>query len=126
MGEKLRILLVDDEQIVGDRLRPWLEELGYEVEVFLDGKPALQRFEESPFDIVVTDIRMSEVDGIQVLDRVLELSPRTKVIVITGYALLETARETQVKGAFEFIAKPFHLRDLKAVIARAVDALASG
>jgi DNA-binding NtrC family response regulator len=125
MEDKLRIMLVDDEKIVGDRLGPWLVKQGYEVEVFLDGKQALERFEESPFDIVVTDIRMAEVDGIQVLDRVMEISPRTRVIVITGYALLETARETQVKGAFDFIAKPFHLDDLKQIIDQAVDSLRS-
>jgi DNA-binding NtrC family response regulator len=125
MGDKIKIMLVDDEPIVGNRLGPWLEKQGYHVEIFLDGKQALERFEQSPFDIVVTDIRMAEVDGIQVLDRVMEMSPRTKVIVITGYALLETARETQVKGAFDFIAKPFHLGDLRQIVNRAIDALRS-
>jgi DNA-binding NtrC family response regulator len=119
----LQIMLVDDEPIVGKRLKPALAKYGFEVEVFEDPSSALQRLREKEFDIVVTDVRMEDVDGIQVLEEVLARSDRTKVIIITGYATVEVAREALVKGAFDFIAKPFKPNDLRAVIDRAAKAL---
>jgi DNA-binding NtrC family response regulator len=121
--QSLQILVLDDEPIVGKRLRTALEKSGYAVEVFEDSRVALQRLNEKEFDIIVTDVRMEEVDGIQVLEHVLERSERTKVIVITGYATVEVAREALAKGAFDFIAKPFKPDDLREVIARAAAAL---
>jgi DNA-binding NtrC family response regulator len=123
MDGSLQIMLVDDEPIVGKRLKPALAKDGFEVEVFEDSKRALQRLQEKQFDIVVTDVRMEDVDGIQVLEHVLARSERTKVIIITGYATVEVAREALVKGAFDFIAKPFKPNDLRAVIDRAAKAL---
>jgi DNA-binding NtrC family response regulator len=116
-------MLVDDEPIVGKRLKPALDKYGFEVEVFESAAHALQRLKEKEFDIVVTDVRMEDVDGIQVLEHVLARSQRTKVIIITGYATVEVAREALVKGAFDFIAKPFKPNDLRAVIDRAAKAL---
>ena len=75
------------------------------------------------FDIVVTDIRMDEIDGLQVLEHVTKKSPRTKVIMITGYAMMSLAREAMNRGAFDFIAKPFQPNDLRKVIANAAKAL---
>jgi DNA-binding NtrC family response regulator len=123
MNDSLSILVLDDEPIVGKRLRAALEKNGYAVEVFEDSRAALRRLDEREFDIVVTDVRMEEVDGIQVLEHVLERSKRTKVVVITGYATVEVAREALAKGAFDFIAKPFKPDDLRQVIQKAVDAL---
>ena len=76
----------DDELIVRKRLKPALEKDGYNVEVYDDGSGVLKRLKEKSFDIVVTDVRMDDVDGIQVLEEVLARSGRTKVIIITGYA----------------------------------------
>jgi DNA-binding NtrC family response regulator len=121
--QSLQILVLDDEPIVGKRLKTALEKSGYTVEVFEDSRAAMQRLDEKEFDIIVTDVRMEEVDGIQVLEHVLERSERTKVIVITGYATVEVAREALAKGAFDFIAKPFKPDDLRQVIARAAAAL---
>ena len=123
--QNLQILVLDDEPIVGKRLKTALEKNGYAVEVFEDSRAALQRLDEREFDIIVTDVRMEEVDGIQVLEHVLERSARTKVIVITGYATVEVAREALAKGAFDFIAKPFKPDDLRQVITRAAAALRS-
>ena len=121
--QSLQILVLDDEPIVGKRLKTALEKNGHAVEVFEDSRAALQRLDEREFDIIVTDVRMEEVDGIQVLEHVLERSARTKVIVITGYATVEVAREALAKGAFDFIAKPFKPDDLREVISRAAAAL---
>ena len=118
-GRKLRVMIVDDEPIVGKRLGPALEKNGFEVEAFLDPSQALARLQERDFDIVVTDFRMEELDGIQVLTHIMESSPDTRVILITGYATVEVAREALVKGAFDFIAKPYKPKELRAVINKA-------
>ncbi len=125
MAERLEILLLDDEPIVGKRLKPALEKSGCKVEVFENPLEAMDRLEQKRFDIVVTDIRMDEMDGLQVLERVLAKWPQTKVIMITGYAMMALARESMEKGAFDFIAKPFRPDDLRRVIAKAAKALGS-
>jgi len=125
MPERLKILLLDDEPIVGKRLKPALTKIGCDVEVFEDPKQALKRIDDTEFDIVVTDIRMDEINGIQVLEHVTKKSQRTKVIIITGYAMMSLAREAMEKGAFDFIAKPFRPDDLREIIAKAAQALGS-
>ena len=119
----LRVMVVDDEPIVGKRLGPALEKMGCAMESFVDPAAALVRLGETQFDVVVTDVRMDEVDGIGVLERVRQCSPRTKVIMITGYATLEVAHEALAKGAFDFIAKPFKPADLRAAVAKAAQEL---
>ncbi|NCO61413.1 MAG: response regulator [Deltaproteobacteria bacterium CG_4_8_14_3_um_filter_51_11] len=123
MDKKVIVLILDDEPIVGKRLKPAVERMGCEVEVFEDPREALQRIDEKTFDIVVTDIRMDEIDGIEVLERVKKKSPRTKVIMITGYAMMALAREAMEKGAYDFIAKPFTPEELRKAIAKAAEAL---
>jgi CheY-like chemotaxis protein len=118
-GEKLQVMILDDEPIVGKRLKPTLEKSGFEVEVFLDPSEALARLGEKEFDIVVTDLRMEGVDGIHILEHVMEHCEHTRVILITGYATVEVAREALVKGAFDFIAKPFKPKELTAVVNKA-------
>jgi DNA-binding NtrC family response regulator len=125
MSGQLEVLLLDDEPIVGKRLKPALAKIGCNVENFEEPKAALQRIDQKEFDVVVTDIRMNEIDGIQVLEHVTKKSPRTKVIVITGYAMMALAREAMEKGAFDFISKPFQPDDLRKVIAKAAKALGS-
>jgi len=113
MERRLQVLVLDDEPIVGKRLQPALAKVGCDVEVFEAPRPALERIEAKQFDVVVTDIRMDEVDGIEVLEKVM----------ITGYATVEVAREAMAKGAFDFIAKPFKPQELRDVIAKAAEAL---
>ena len=123
MENRVDVLLLDDEPIVGKRLKPALAKIGCDVEVFENPREALERLDQKTFHIVVTDIRMDEIDGIQVLERVLKKSPETKVIMITGYAMMAVAREAMEKGAFDFISKPFKPDDLRRVIAKAAEAL---
>jgi DNA-binding NtrC family response regulator len=123
MDKKLSIMIIDDEPIVGKRLKQALSKFGIDVEVFEDSQIALNRLKDKRFDIVVTDIRMEKVDGIQILERVLEHSDHTKVIIITGYATIEVAQEALTKGAFDFIAKPFKPDDLRSVINKAAMSL---
>ena len=119
----IEILVIDDEQIVGQRLKASLEKEGYSLETFTDPVKALERIRQKIFDVVVTDIRMDHLDGIKVLEEVRKKSQRTKVIIITGYATLEIARETLTKGAFDFIAKPFKLKEIRQAIKKAEEAL---
>lgn len=126
MSGATEVLLLDDEPIVGRRLQPSLVKDGYQVEIFTDPRKALARLREKEFDIVVTDIRMKEVDGLEILEQVKARSPRTQVILITGYATMELAREALAKGAFDFLAKPFKPSELKEVLLRAREALSEG
>ena len=119
----IQILVLDDEKIVGERLKASLEKEGHAIEIFVHPVAALNRLKEKIFDVVVTDIRMDDVDGIQILEKVRKKSQKTKVIMITGYATLEVARESLTKGAFDFIAKPFKLKEIRAAIQKAEDAL---
>jgi DNA-binding NtrC family response regulator len=123
MSELLKVLLIDDEPIVGKRLKPALTKIGCEIEVFEDSRKALERIDQTDFDVVITDIRMNDVDGIEILDHVHRNSPRTRVIMITGYAMMSLAKKAMEKGAFDFIAKPFKPDDLREVVARAAEAL---
>ena len=119
----LEILILDDEPIVGQRLKAALEKEGHCAETFVDPLEAVARLEDKTFDIVVTDIRMDNMDGIEILELVRKKNDRTKVIMITGYATLEVARESLTKGAFDFIAKPFNLREMRQGIEKAIEAL---
>ena len=123
MDKKLEVLILDDELIVCKRLKPAIEKMGCNVETFLEPREALSRLEEKPFDIVITDIRMDEIDGIQVLEHVRQQSERTIVIVITGYAMVSLAREAMEKGAFDFISKPFKPDEIRSVILKAAEEL---
>ncbi len=121
MSEPLKVLVLDDEPIVGSRIKPSLERAGYQVEVMTDSQAALARIQETRFDIVVTDFKMRRVSGLDLLKAQKQRWPDTEVIIITGYATQETARAAKEYGVFDFIAKPFRLRDLKAVLQRAAE-----
>ncbi|GAB4334016.1 MAG: hypothetical protein Kow0089_03030 [Desulfobulbaceae bacterium] len=120
------ILILDDEPIVSKRLQPSLEKKGYEVETYTESMKAFKRIRERDFDIVITDLKMEGMDGLQFLTEVKNRSPRTEVIVITGFATMETAKESFRKGVFDFLAKPFKLGEIAEVIQRAEEKQRSG
>jgi DNA-binding NtrC family response regulator len=119
----LDICIIDDEVVVCKRLQQVLSKAKHNVETFVDSRRAIERIDEKKFDIIVTDIRMDNIDGMEVLDHVLKKGENTKVILITGYATIEIAREAQIKGAFDFISKPFKPHDLQKIIDRAAQEL---
>jgi DNA-binding NtrC family response regulator len=116
---KTRILVLDDETIVLKRLGPALEKAGYTVEVFSRSADAVNRIRETNFDIVITDLKMEGLDGMQFLTGVKERSPSTEVIVITGFATMDTAKESFQKGVFDFLAKPFKMGEILESVKRA-------
>ena len=123
MGKaKLELCIIDDEVVVCKRLQQALENDGHAVETFVSSAKALERIRDHRFDVVVTDIRMDEIDGMEVLEAVIKKAEGTRVIMITGYATTELAREASIKGAFDFLSKPFRPVDLREILARAVDA----
>lgn len=117
--DRLAILVLDDEPIVCKRLKPGLEKLGYEVDVFTKSPEAMQQIQQRHYDIVVTDLKMEGIDGMEFLEEVKRRSSKTEVIVITGFATMETAKESFQKGVFDFIAKPFKLSEIQDVVRRA-------
>ncbi len=120
-NKPVRILLLDDEPIVSKRLKPALERQGYCVETFTNSLDAISRFQEHPFEIVVTDLKMEGIDGMEFLTHVKEVRPETEVIVITGFATMETAKESFQKGVLDFLAKPFKICEMLGAVAKAVE-----
>ncbi len=116
MRGKRRVLILDDEPIVCERLKPALEKSGFEVETYTDSQKVIDRLVEEKFDVLVTDLKMQGPDGIDVLRFAREHAPATKVIIITGFATVETAREAMRSGAADFIPKPFKITQLRDLI----------
>ncbi|OGP72459.1 MAG: histidine kinase [Deltaproteobacteria bacterium RBG_13_58_19] len=117
--QKLKIMVLDDEPIVCNRLKPALEKLGYEVDTFTQSIDAMQKIQGTVYDIIITDLKMKGIDGMKFLQEAKKRAPETEVIVITGFATLETAKESFQRGVFDFIAKPFKLSEIQQVVAKA-------
>jgi DNA-binding NtrC family response regulator len=119
MPDNTNVMVLDDEPIVGDRLRPALAKGGFDVEVFTDSAAAIERLKQKSFGVLVTDLKMRGPSGMDVLRFVRENAPKTQVIVITGYATIETSHEASALGAYQFVAKPFKMKDLVKLVERA-------
>jgi DNA-binding NtrC family response regulator len=116
-----RILIVDDEQIIRESLGFVLRKEGYHVEEASNGVEALRKHEEQPFDVVITDIEMPEMRGIELLERISQRSPQTFVVVITAFGSIETAIQALRKGAYDYILKPIDFDDLLHRIKKLID-----
>ncbi len=116
-----RILVVDDEKIALRNLDHVLTREGHDVTTTQSGSQALNLLDAQPFDLVLTDLKMERVDGLQVLRRCKARYPDVEVIVITGFATLETAVEAMKEGAFHYVAKPFRLEEVKRTVAEALE-----
>jgi DNA-binding NtrC family response regulator len=120
-AQKLSILIVDDEEDILNVLKLILTKEGYQVDTALDGKQALQLFRKKSYDIVLTDLRMPEMDGMELLERIKEIRPETEVLIMTAYASVESAVLAMKKGAADYIVKPFLNEDVKMRIARVAE-----
>jgi two-component system, NtrC family, response regulator HydG len=121
-----RILVVDDEPQMGPMLRRTLGSVGLQVESFVDPEAALARLREQPFDVLVTDLRMPGIDGLDVLRRAQAIRPRCETIVITAHASVGSAREALKRGAVDYLTKPFSVEmELIPVIRGVLEAEAS-
>jgi two-component system response regulator HydG len=115
-----RLLIVDDEEIAMRNLQHVMEKEGYQVAAVQSGAEAVRLLKARSFDVILTDLRMEGVDGMDVLKKTRELQPGAEVIFITGYATAESAVQALKHGAFYYIAKPFRLDDVRKVVAEAL------
>jgi DNA-binding NtrC family response regulator len=118
---KYNIMVIDDEKIVGSMAKRSLEQDGYEVETFLNGETALARLKEKTFDVIITDLKMKGIDGLEILRTVKQLYPETVVIMITAFANLDVAIEALRDDVHDFFPKPVKIKDLKASIEKALE-----
>jgi DNA-binding NtrC family response regulator len=116
-----RVLIVDDELVVCESCQRILEEEGYESEIALSGMEALQKIKEIPFDIVITDLKMPGMDGMEVLRTLRRDYPDVIVIMITGFSTVDTAVEAMKLGAFDYIPKPFTPDEVTIVVKKALE-----
>ena len=121
MEKSVNILVVDDEEIVRDSLSSWLEEDGYRVESVESGKKALERLPAKDWDLMLVDLKMPGMDGIQLMDEVRKTHPDMLVIIMTAYATVDTAVKAMKKGAYDYFVKPFNPDDISLTIRKIVD-----
>jgi two-component system response regulator PilR (NtrC family) len=116
MADPPRILVVDDEEGMRDFLSILLQKEGHAVEAVRNGEEALRAMAQYPFDLIITDLKMPRISGLELLQRIKETDPDVGVILITAYASTETAVDAMKEGAFDYIAKPFDVEEMKEVV----------
>ncbi|MDD2903009.1 MAG: sigma-54 dependent transcriptional regulator, partial [Syntrophales bacterium] len=119
--KRARILIVEDELIARENLDHVLRKEGYDTVAVESGQLAFQELEKGEFDLVMTDLRMQQIDGLQVLDRTKELFPDTEVIMITGYATVTSAVEAMQKGAYHYLPKPYKIEEVRILVRKALE-----
>ena len=125
MERKIKLMVVDDEQVVLDSVAKILKKEGYEIVGISSAPEALSSIRSDPPDIILTDLMMPEIDGLQLMKEVAQIAPQIPMIMITGYATINTALQATELGAFDYVTKPFTRAELKAVVARAADLVRS-
>ncbi len=121
MSKEARILVVDDDQQILDILVTWLNKKGYHAVGVNGGREGIEAFEQGDYDLVITDLVMPEMDGMELLDAVKTIDSRVVVLMISGYGTIEASVLAMKKGAYDFIPKPFDFPVLKATIDRALE-----
>ncbi len=116
-----QILIVDDELIARENLEHVLRKEGYEVVAEESGAAALAILKKREFDLVMTDLRMQQVDGMQILERTKKLYPDTEIIMITGYATVTSAVEAMQKGAYHYLPKPYKIDEVRILVRQALE-----
>jgi len=119
--KEARILVVDDEKQVADVLVDYLSNLGYQTVAAYSGYDALSKFKDGDFQLVITDLKMPERDGMELLEAAKRLDKQVVVVVITGHGTIESAVEAIKKGAYDFISKPFKMEELEIIVNRALE-----
>ncbi len=115
-AKKRKILLVEDEAVVRESVRDWLMDDGYDVECAETGEEALERVKKEEFGVIVLDLRLPGIDGLQVFEHAKELKAETKGIIITAYPSKETQERAKKLGLLDYLAKPFKVEDLEKTI----------
>ncbi|MBU4278505.1 MAG: sigma-54 dependent transcriptional regulator [Proteobacteria bacterium] len=122
MSHKPKLLIVEDDALARKNLQHILEHGGeYQVTAASGGAEALQLFAKKSYDLVLTDLRMEKIDGMQVLEEVKRASPATEVIMLTAFASVDSAIQAMKRGAFHYIAKPYKIDEVRAQVAHALE-----
>ena len=121
MARRVHILVVDDDEVTCNLLEEVLSKEGYAVDRALNGREAINKGERTPYDVVLTDIRMIGVDGMEVLRAYRQKSPETIIIMMTAFGSIETAIQAIKEGAYDYVSKPFKLEEIKLTIHRALE-----
>jgi two-component system response regulator PilR (NtrC family) len=111
--QKKRVLVVDDEENIRQILKEYLNEFGYEVVCAVNGQEALQIYKNGRFDVILSDLVMRPVDGLELLSEIKKVDPDAIFIMITGYPSIESALEAIKKGARDYITKPFNIDEIR-------------
>ncbi|MCC7051252.1 MAG: sigma-54-dependent Fis family transcriptional regulator [Bacteroidia bacterium] len=116
-----KILIIDDERAIRNTLREILEYEKFTVDDASDGAEGIKLIEKNKYDLILSDIKMPKMDGLEVLERVLSITPETPVVIISGHGNIETAVEALKKGAYDYIAKPIDMNRLLVTTRNALD-----
>jgi len=119
--ERISILVIDDEPIIHESCVRILREQGYEIDSAMNGQEALQKLKDKRYNLVLSDIKMPGMDGVQTLELMKQHAPDITVIMFTGYASVDTARATMKLGAFDYLPKPFTPEELLSSVHKAID-----
>jgi len=118
---KSRILVVDDDRDLADTLVEFLNTLGYQAFPAYNGNEGLTKFEQADFQLVITDLKMPEMDGMELLDAMRKLDSDVNVIVLTGFGTVESAVQAIKGGAYDYITKPFKFDEIELIVKRAME-----
>ncbi len=118
--KKKKVLLVEDEAVVRESVRDWLTDDGYDVECVGTGEEALEKIKKEAFGVVVLDLRLPGINGLQVFEHVKEITPETKEVIITAYPSKETQEKARRLGLLDYLSKPFKVEDLEKTISGAL------
>lgn len=121
MPKKYNILIVDDDAEMVNLMEEILEKEGYSITKVFQGTEALQTIKDEIFDMVITDIRMPEIGGLDILRAVKKIHPETIVLLVTAFGTIETAISAMREGAYDYIAKPFRIDEIRILVKRALD-----
>ena len=116
-----KILVVDDEESIRDLCKRILKLRKYEVDLAEDGEKAIEKILKQKYDLVITDLKMGEINGLDVIRKIKSVSPSTDVIIITGYASTETAMQAIKLGTFDCLQKPFDVGKLTLIVNRCIE-----
>src|SRR5882672_4892803 len=119
--DRPRILVVDDEKVIRDMLADFLGMEGYYVRTAEDGSTALVELTKGHYDLVISDLKMPKMGGIQLLDEISRTAPDALTVIMTGFGTVETAIDAMKRGAYDYVLKPFKLDEVVHVVQRGIE-----
>ncbi len=119
--KNIRILVIDDDQQLADMLVEFLVKQGYQAFAAYNGREGMVQFEQGDFQLVILDLKLPDMDGLEVLESIKAVDSRAVVLIITGYGTIESSVTAVKKGAYDFIPKPINLESLEQIISRALE-----